>query len=137
MITLPPRFWAKVEKTATCWLWTACCRQDGYSQFWLNGKMRRAHLLAYEALIGPVPAGLVLDHVKERGCVNRNCVNPDHLEPVTRGENIKRGGNAQKTHCPSGHAYDEANTKVSKRSGHRSCRACNRARYHTRKALAA
>lgn len=137
-MTLPDRFWSKVEKQVDddCWLWTGCCNDQGYPLFWQDRRHRRAHILSYVSVHGPVPSGLVLDHVKERGCTRRHCVNPAHLEPVTRGENVKRGGNAAKTHCSSGHAYDETNTHR-RENGHRSCRACARAYYHNRKAALA
>lgn len=121
------RFWAKVEKSDGCWLWTGALTHDGYGRFRLPGGHAMAHRWAYEQTIGPVPEGLVLDHVRARGCTNRNCVRPDHLEPVTEQENLLRGdtfvaANAAKTHCPSGHAYDDVNTVV--RNGRRHCRAC-------------
>lgn len=85
-----------------------------------------AHRYAYEHFIGPIPEGLQVDHL----CRVRNCVNPDHLEAVTCRENVLRGdgvaaANARATHCPQGHAYDEANTYTWTNGG-RHCRACAR-----------
>lgn len=124
------RFWNKVEKTDTCWLWTAGTAR-GYGLFWLNGKMRLAHRVAYELEVGLIPEGMELDHVKER-CGNRNCVNPAHLEPVTAQENQLRsdsvsGVNSRKTHCLRGHEFTEENT-THRKSGRRGCRACQRDR---------
>jgi len=138
---LPPeeRFWAKVDKTETCWLWMGG-RNNGYGYFRLGGTggpRAYAHRFAYEQLIGPVPDGLQLDHL----CRVRHCVNPAHLEPVTSRENCLRGeslqaANAQKTHCPKGHLYDAANTWITA-EGWRACRTCQNARnlrsYYLRK----
>ncbi len=127
------RFWSKVNKTETCWLWMASSDHKGYGQFRLDGKNRKAHRVAYELLIGPIPDGLQIDHL----CRVRHCVNPAHLEAVTCQENIRRGqtgawGRAT-THCPLGHPYDEANTYTW--HGMRNCRTCNRecARRHYRR----
>jgi hypothetical protein len=147
-MTLPGRFWAKVDKNGPipsarpelgpCWLWTAFINTDGYGKFRWQGEMRLAHRVAYEQLFGPVPDGLELDHL----CRNHACCNPTHLEPVTHGENVRRGTsplaiNAAKTHCPAGHAYDTANTHVAA-NRQRHCRTCRRdrerARYARRKA---
>jgi hypothetical protein len=84
------RFWTMVSKTETCWLWTGGLSR-GYAMFWLDGKNVKAHRFAYELLVGPIPEGLVLDHVVARGCKWRHCVNPAHLEPVTERVNILRG----------------------------------------------
>lgn len=74
-------------------------------------------------LRGPIPEGLVIDHL----CRDLLCVNPGHLEPVTQKENVRRGvGHGAETHCPQGHEYTEANTRVSKKNK-RYCRACGRA----------
>ena len=88
-----------------------------------------SHRLAYELEIGPIPAGLEIDHL----CRVRNCVNPAHLEPVTHAENIRRGTgplaeNARKTECVHGHPLEGANLYVRPGDGHRQCRACNTAR---------
>jgi len=99
------RFWDKVNREGEngCWEWTAYILPNGYGWFGLvtgaNQRNALAHRVAYEFVVGPVPTGLQLDHL----CRNRRCVNPDHLEPVTRRENILRGQslmahNARKTH---------------------------------------
>lgn len=119
--TFEERFWSKVEKTETCWLWTASLC-DGYGQFSVSaGLPRRAHRVAYELLVGPIPEGLTLDHL----CRVRNCVRPDHLEPVTQAENTRRAS-LGKTHCRQGHPYDEANTYIRPSRGERECRICRR-----------
>ncbi|WP_249139118.1 DNA (cytosine-5-)-methyltransferase [Actibacterium sp. MT2.3-13A] len=83
------RFWSKVEKTESCWDWTAALNEKGYGIFWSNDQDRsvRAHRFAYEQIDGEIPDGLELDHL----CRNRKCVNPAHLEPVTGKENTRRG----------------------------------------------
>jgi hypothetical protein len=81
------RFWAKVDANGVCWEWLAGKLPTGYGSFRVNGKSLYAHRFAWETLMGPIPAGLVLDHL----CRNPSCVNPDHLEPVTDKVNINRG----------------------------------------------
>lgn len=117
------RFWDKVKKTETCWLWTAALSLDGYGRFQLDGGPRLAHRVAYQLQVGPIPEGLQLDHL----CRVRNCVNPAHLEPVSHQENCARGINAQteKTSCPRGHKYVTENTYIDPR-GWRGCRECRR-----------
>lgn len=115
-------FWSKVEKTPNgCWNWTAGRSGDGYGNF----RSTRAHRWAYERLVGPIPAGLVIDHL----CRNILCVNPAHLEPVSRRENVLRGltlpaSNAAKTHCPKGHPLSGNNLYVQPRTGKRRCKTC-------------
>lgn len=71
-----------------CWLWTGCITKGGYGSFRNeHGKTENSHKWAYKVFIGPVPEGLELDHL----CRNRACVNPNHLEPVTRSQNTVRG----------------------------------------------
>lgn len=79
--------WKRVQKTETCWLWGATIDRDGYGTLEHGGKRSaRAHRVVYELEVGPIPAGLQLDH----RCRVRNCVNPAHLEPVTHQENLAR-----------------------------------------------
>jgi hypothetical protein len=92
-----------------------------------------AHRVAYEIYRGPIPEGLVLDHL----CRNRQCVNPSHLEAVENRTNILRGTgfaahHARKSHCPQGHEYGTENTYLDK-GGMRHCRACGHDRYLARK----
>lgn len=125
---LPPRFWRKVQPIDRgCWLWLASKTpgpRGGYGQYGISsGHMIAAHLHLYRTLVGPVPAGLQLDHT----CRVRHCVNPQHLEPVTARENSRRGigfaaVNARATHCPQGHAYTPRNVRMYKGSRH--CRQC-------------
>jgi hypothetical protein len=87
------RFWAQVDKDSHpngCWVWTGLLTEDGYGRHTTaDGRDVRAHRWAYEQIVGPIPAGLTLDHDDQR-CRNRACVRPDHLEPVTRAENTRR-----------------------------------------------
>lgn len=69
-----------------CWLWTRSKSRDGYGWASLNNKTHQAHRLVYTLVKGEVPCGMVLDHL----CRQRHCVNPDHLEPVTTAENLRR-----------------------------------------------
>lgn len=139
------RFWSKVNLNGTvsgyrpdlspCWLWTGKPEVKGYGRFHVrveNGRPVRimAHRFAYEEANGPIPEGLVLDHL----CRTRLCVNPYHLEAVTQEENTRRGlahelnkvnHQTAKTHCPRNHPYDEANTYIDSQGGRR-CRACRR-----------
>lgn len=133
-LTERERFWAKVNKTETCWLWTATNDGHGYGAF--NTASRRspvkAHRFAYEDLVGPIPEGMQLDHL----CRTPLCVNPAHLEPVTHAENMRRGNGwsgtkFRQTHCVHGHPFDEENTYVwSDGRGHtrRYCRTCAKRR---------
>lgn len=85
------RFWARVDQTGDCWIWTGHRDRGGYGMFSItNTRHQLAHRFAYEDRIGPIPEGLELDHVRERGCRRRDCVNPAHLEPVTSAENSRR-----------------------------------------------
>ena len=100
----------------------------------VEGAYLQAHRVVYEALVGPIPDGLWIDHL----CRNRSCVNPDHLEPVTPKENIRRGVKSKRnwTACPKGHTYTPDNTYW-RPTGQRRCRDCGAARareYRKRKA---
>jgi hypothetical protein len=123
------RFWSKVDKTETCWLWTAGKTHKGYGQFTTTVNQEEtkwgSHRYSYELLVGPIPDDLVLDHL----CKIRHCVNPSHLEPVTLSENTRRGNagkfNARKTHCPQGHPYSGDNLRM--HNGRRHCITCTKA----------
>lgn len=116
----------RVTVVGDCWEWNGPRTEGGYGTAYGT----TAHRWVYRCLIGPIPPGLQLDHVKARGCRSRACVNPDHLEPVTCRENLMRGdtvtaARAAQTHCVRGHALDEANTRI-RPNGTRACRACSR-----------
>jgi hypothetical protein len=102
-----------------CWLWQGHLDDDGYAMLSVRSYPRRAQRVAYLAFRGPIADDLVVDHL----CRVRSCVNPDHLEPVTNAENIRRGARATASHCQHGHAFDVANTRVGN-DGRRRCRAC-------------
>jgi hypothetical protein len=132
-LTLEERMWRHIspEPNSGCWLWTAALTGGGYGGVGFAGKFCLAHRVMYEIVIGPIPAGLCLDHK----CRVRCCVNPAHLEPVTVGENNRRGDSfwRKKTHCPQGHPYEGHNV-MWKLGVQRSCRACHTACTHRRRA---
>jgi len=122
-IPLAERFWAKVEKRSDGhWLWLASLYHDGYGKFSVDGKHRRAHRVAWELCVGPIPEGRVLDHVKGL-CPYRHCVNPVHLRPVTQAVNVNAGdaSYAERTHCKRGHPLENNIILV---AGRRLCRTC-------------
>lgn len=122
------RFWAKVRKTESCWVWTAARGGGGYGHIKISGRMVKAHRVSYEMKYGQIPDDLVIDHL----CRDRACVNPAHLEAVSFHENAIRGEGhaavrARKTHCVRGHMFTPDNTYQWRTS--RICRACARRRH--------
>ena len=125
------------EPNSGCWLWLRHTQVHGYGI--IGSQPFLAHRVSYERYKGLIPSGLVIDHL----CRVRCCVNPDHLEAVTQGENIRRSSLVGKwsrgviTHCPQGHEYNAENTlTVTRRGGtSRQCRECGRIRCRRRRAL--
>ncbi|ATO17823.1 hypothetical protein CO540_13140 [Micromonospora sp. WMMA2032] len=123
-------------------MWRGPTDTGGYGAFAGTG----AHRYAYELMNRPIPDGMVIDHRCHNGdttcpggttCRHRRCVNPAHLDVITRGENVLRSQhtmphqNAAKTHCPNGHEYTADNTYSRPRAGgiaRRECRECRRIR---------
>lgn len=115
------RFLEKVAVAESgCWLWQAEVGSNGYGRFWFREDRMPAHRFAHEHYKGPTPEGWVIDHL----CRVPTCVNPDHLEAVTHGENVRRGDHPErrKTHCKWGHPFTEDN--ILWRGRKRRCRRC-------------
>lgn len=147
--SLNERFWAKVELAGPdeCWLWAGLILNTGYGQIAVgsrtDGTFRQlaTHRYAYELLVDKIPPGMTIDHL----CLVRNCVNPIHMEVVTRAENTLRAGSLEKaraaslakrraqTHCKRGHPFDEANTYRPPNGNHRVCRICHTAFKHSQR----
>lgn len=125
-IAAPVRFWARVNKTDGCWLWTGAADFNGYGRIIVNRKIVLTHRFSYELARGPIPDGLVLDHL----CRIPGCVNPSHLEAVTQKENMRRGARVARTHCKRGHRLADDNLEPYSINtlGHRNCVTCRRER---------
>lgn len=131
MLRLPGRLQRNIqpEPNSGCWLWTASTNQKGYGRTELTGRSMLAHRAVWISLVGPIPAGMQLDH----RCRVRCCVNPDHLRVVTPRENTNAPGSLhlgllarnQKS-CKRGHPLDGTNLYIRKSEGHRGCRVCRR-----------
>jgi hypothetical protein len=89
------KFLQRVERSPKCWEWTGVKNPAGYGQMSVrvDGKVHtvQAHRIAYELYVGPMPAGLEVDHL----CRNRGCVRPTHLEAVTHLVNMQRSARAR------------------------------------------
>ena len=114
-----------IDASGDCWEWTSHLNTAGYGQVGFFGRRTLVHRLMWEALVGPIPLGLEMDHL----CRNRRCVNPDHLEPVTSSVNSQRGylnpPHVWKSHCLRGHPFTGDNIYLYP-NGNRACRACRR-----------
>lgn len=138
-------FWGRVDRSDPegCWVWPSVS-PSGYGWAKWNGRSITAHRVAWVLEHGALlPEGLEVDHL----CRNRACVNPAHLEGVSKKENILRGEapsaqNARKTHCLWGHPFDDANTylrrwlnpKTGRVKVMRECRNCKRIKIAARRA---
>lgn len=135
-------FWEKVNKDGpipdnrpdlgNCWIWKKGLNADGYGQFCVNSGRMPAHRFGYELFAGPIPEGLVIDHL----CRTPACIRWTHLDPVPQVVNMERGNLRQALQpylnrgqtigqCPQGHPYDSVNAAVGP-NGRRYCRACKR-----------
>lgn len=128
------------DRTGDCWLWTGVINRNGYGQVNTRGPegwtTTSAHRFTYITYKGIFPKELHIDHL----CRNRACVNPEHLEPVTRLENVARSSigekNRSKLRCIRGHDFSPDNTR--ERHGHRQCKKClyqNVIKHRARRAL--
>jgi hypothetical protein len=143
-IPLEEWFWNNVEKTNTCWIWKGTMqKKSNYGVVSVNHKTKLAHRLSYEFIKGPIPMGYEVDHLchsKEcklsNLCPHRRCVNPAHLEAVTKIINIQRGNAGgvlgaklrKKPTCKHGHPFTPENTHISSTTGERVCITCRRAK---------
>lgn len=108
---LPPVLRDNIIEFRGCWIWLRSVTDDGYGRLGYAGSRTMAHRLAYESVVGAIPDGFLIDHTchdphlcpSGRECVHRRCVNPEHLEPVTHAENVRRGASAAFDTCKRGH----------------------------------
>ena len=149
-VPLEHRFWDKVDKREDddCWPWKGACTGGGYGQIWVNGRSRRAHLVAWELFNGSAfPIGVDGCH----SCDNPPCCNPAHIWPGTKSQNMLdaqskgrlRQPTTGKTHCPQGHPYEGKNLYISNSPNHhraricRTCQAFHNRQWRARKKLLA
>lgn len=111
----PDDIWDMIDATGDCWLWQGWIATTGYGVFNMNDRQYLAHRLVYESLVALIPPGLTIDHL----CRTKACVNPDHVELVSHGENARRA--ARRFYCIHGHPLADGFVR---RSGGRNCRQC-------------
>lgn len=118
------RFEAKFTKTDGCWIWRAGLSVYGYGWFRPHGVMQccNAHRVSFELYVGVIPSNLTVDHL----CQVKACVNPSHLELVSRAENSRRGC-PSKPGCERGHQWTTENTFIAS-NGARICKQCYKIR---------
>lgn len=123
------RFYKRIVIQEDCHVWTGTICNGGYGVMNIRGRMIRVHRIAFFLEHGKISesSAMCIDHL----CRNRLCVNPKHLEQVTKGTNVLRGigiaaMNTRKTYCSNGHEYTKDNTYINK-YGHRSCKICMKA----------
>ncbi len=115
-----------VEPNTGCWIWRRALTGAGYGTIYNGKRSQTAHRAFYEFYHGSIPVGLTIDHL----CHNRACVNPGHLEPVTRVDNVMRGESphakhARQVNCHLGHDLTDSYITPDWR---RQCRKCLRRR---------
>ena len=114
----------KIKKTETCWYYTGA-KKSGYGWVYNPDGTQMAHRLAYMAANGPIPPNQDIDHT----CFVKACVNPAHLEAVSRGENTRRSNihyRSIRMACRKGHARTEANSRPRPDGRGTVCRICHR-----------
>lgn len=119
-------YWGNVAQLGDCWVWFGPLDRQGYGK--AGGTS--AHRISYELMVASIPEGLELDHL----CRRPACINPYHLDPVTRAVNMRRRV-AAKTHCVRGHEFSPKNTRI-QWDGSRRCRTCSNAAANRSKARA-
>jgi len=141
-LDVPGRFWPRVQMPDSsdpfgCWIWVGARNRKGYGVMSVYGHHAPAHRVSWMLAGRPLTPGLTLDHT----CRVRECVNPDHLEEVTRGENVMRGDTLPaagrlRTACLRGHPLDGIRTDHGRPV--RYCKTCRSAQnYAYKRSLAA
>lgn len=139
--SLPARIRAKIhvpEDVDDCWPWIGCISPAGYGRVYWEGRVHESHRVVQTLLVGPIPDGMVIDHMchdpnvcakRDRECLHRRCQNPAHHAIVTRAANALRSSsppalNALSDRCDKGHLYVPGSFTESE--GHRRCLICRR-----------
>lgn len=145
LVEVTNRFFSKIEKTQTCWIWLGYKERDGYGRISINDRPVFVHRLSFFIHSGRWPKSkMVIDHI----CGVRNCVNPLHIREVTQMQNCHENSlsscyfNKLKTHCSKGHEFTKENTKIKKTRNNRNMRVCKqcardyqKAKYNRKKEL--